>query len=385
MKKITAIVLCVLLAMSALVVLTACGTTEYVVSFREYNSKIIYQGKTINGKAVEPKAPTKEGYDFKGWYKTLTATVDGDGKTVYNFADEMDFDKAVDGDLDLYAKYEVSAKPAPSSNPYYVVGSFAGDSWNGNGVADLNRMLKPVDGVLTATFTVLPGVEFKLKYADVGWHDDLDVAFGALKGVTLAEGVELTDTGVTKAEDLFVTGNPTEPAKGNIKLADAVVTANKQVKIKLTYVESNKAINIEVLDISDAPVVDDSCPSGYRVVGVINGADVWNSNDGAYKMAQDENNKSIYTKTLTLKAGEQLKVKENLFKTDGSANWDGKSFGVAAIDKVTLDTGVTLPTGVTEEQLFTGSDNIEVGVDCEITLTLDYATKKLTILVTAIG
>ncbi|MCM1290214.1 MAG: InlB B-repeat-containing protein [Corallococcus sp.] len=383
MKKITAIVLCVLLAMSALVVLAACGTTEYVVSFRESNSKIIYQGKTINGKAVEPKAPAKEGYDFKGWYKNVST--DADNNLVFD--DVMDFDKALDGDLDLYAKYEVSEKPAASSNPYYVVGSFAGDSWNGNGCADSNRLLIPdAEGIPTAKFTVLPTTEFKIKYAAVGWHDDLDVAYGALKGVTLAAGVELTGIdGVTDANGLFTSANATEPAKGNIKLSDATIAANKQLQISLTYVESSKSINIKVLAITDAPVVDDSCPSGYRLAGQFGSDDAWNTNDGKYKLTKDATDGNLHKITITLVAGSSFKVKENLFKVDGSANWDGKSFGY---DKVTVTKAddVTLPTGVTTDQLFTdgGGGNIQAAKDCTVTLTLDYAAGTITIHVTEI-
>lgn len=393
MKKITAIVLCVLLAMSALVVLAACGTTEYVVSFREYNSKVIYKGKTINGKAIEPKAPVKEGYDFKGWYKTLTAT-EGDNGTEYTFSDEMDFDKAVEGDLDLYAKYEVSTKPVPSSNPYYVVGDFAGDSWNGNGVADLSRMLKPVDGVLTATFKITAKQNFKVKYADVAWHDELDVGFSALKGVTLAEGVTLP--GELTKDNLFVDGG------GNISVAAAAAAAQIELKIKLTYAENTKSINIEVLEVKACEHVyaSGACTkcgaadpaggptpyeNGYRVAGKINGIEVWNSNDGTYKMTQDATNKNLFTITLSLKVGDQIKVKENYFNADGTPNWSGNSYGHGAIGKVTLDDGVTLPTGIADAaDLFTGSDNIEAANDCTITLSLDFATGALNILVTEI-
>lgn len=395
MKKITAIVLCVLLAMSALVVLAACGTTEYVVSFREYNSKIIYQGKTINGKAVEPKAPAKEGYLFKGWYKTLTTTVDDSGNTVYNFADEMDFDKALDGDLNIYAKYELDVKPVASSNPYYVVGDFAGDSWNGNGVADLNRMLKPADGVLTATFNITAKQNFKVKYADVAWHDDLDVGFGALKGVTLAEGVTLPDE--LTVENLFVDGG------GNISVAAAAATAQIELKIKLTYAENTKSINIEVLQVKACEHVyaSGACTkcgapdpaggptpyeNGYRVVGKIGGNDkLWNSNDDAYKMTQDETDQNLFTATLSLKVGDQIKVKENCFNVNGTPNWDGASYGHGAIGTVTLDDGVTLPAGISAAaDLFGGSDNIEIAKDCTITLSLDFATGALNILVTEI-
>lgn len=374
MKKITAIVLCVLLAMSALVVLTACGTTEYVVSFREYNSKIIYQGKTINGKAVEPKAPVKEGYEFKGWYKTLTAT-EGESGTIYNFADEMDFDKAVDGDLDLYAKYEVSSKPAPSSNPYYVVGNFADDSWNPGGIADLSRMLKPVNGILTATFKATGTQEFKLKYADSGWHDDLDVGYSALKGVTLADGVELP-AGIATVDDLIINGG------GNIKVNTILSKLGKDLKIKLTYIEATKSINIEVLEIPDNPEGPaQPWENGYRIAGTIGGADKWASLEADYALTQGEGAEShLYTKTgLTLAAGDAFKIKEN------AEGWASGDFGFGALGSVTLADGVTLPTGIeAASDLFTdGGGNINAAAACTVTVTYNFLTDKISIVVTA--
>ncbi|MCI7802545.1 MAG: InlB B-repeat-containing protein, partial [Erysipelotrichaceae bacterium] len=42
----------------------------YDVSFYDGNDKIIYSQRLVNiNQALEPEKPTKDGYEFEGWYK----------------------------------------------------------------------------------------------------------------------------------------------------------------------------------------------------------------------------------------------------------------------------------------------------------------------------
>ncbi|UKI37043.1 MAG: InlB B-repeat-containing protein [Clostridiales bacterium] len=57
------------------------GTTRYTVSFETNGgSKISSERVNRNGTLTEPTAPTKEGFDFAGWY------TDQELKTTYDFS-----------------------------------------------------------------------------------------------------------------------------------------------------------------------------------------------------------------------------------------------------------------------------------------------------------
>jgi uncharacterized repeat protein (TIGR02543 family) len=53
---------------------------------------------TSNSTVIEPTAPTRDGYDFAGWY-----TSEDEGQTLSDTA--FGFDTAITEDITLYAKW----------------------------------------------------------------------------------------------------------------------------------------------------------------------------------------------------------------------------------------------------------------------------------------
>ncbi len=208
MKKITAILLCALLALSAVAVLAACNnneTTEVIVTFRDYTSKIMFQGKTIDGYAIEGKKPAREGYEFDGWYKTLTT--DEDGLLVYT--DKFDFSKVLTEDTEVYAKWN-KLPTGGESDGYCLIGKVNGvTNWTPSDIPVSWRMTQEAD-LVTYTFTtdLASGDEFKVKTFYPDW-DTKEINYGGDKvsEVTLAEGVELPEGTETAMELFTLTGN----------------------------------------------------------------------------------------------------------------------------------------------------------------------------------
>src|SRR5690554_5841310 len=79
-----------LLFIFAFMFLSAC-TSSYTISFPEEDLEQIVVDK---GEKLELDPPTKEGYDFKGWF------------TDSNLTTEFDDTKGITEDLSLYAKWE---------------------------------------------------------------------------------------------------------------------------------------------------------------------------------------------------------------------------------------------------------------------------------------
>jgi len=78
------------------------GMTFYTVTFdTDGGSAVQNQGVARNGKIMKPADPVKDGFDFGGWYS------DKELKTEYNF------NRAVTGNITLYAKWEATLNERP--------------------------------------------------------------------------------------------------------------------------------------------------------------------------------------------------------------------------------------------------------------------------------
>ncbi len=115
-------------------------------------SAVASQTVSDNELAIEPEAPTYEGYDFAGWYLE-------DGTTKYDFA------TPVTADLTLYAKWTKKADPEPEPEPepeptatYLVIF----DSEGGSSV--------PAQTVEEGKTVVKPDDPLRLGYNFDGWY-----------------------------------------------------------------------------------------------------------------------------------------------------------------------------------------------------------------------
>lgn len=94
------------LCIAALTALSACSTAEYTVSFDAASAGTSYDAQTVNsGKTVtSPGEPSKDGYNFIGWFRDAGLTQPWD----------IASDK-VSGDMTLYAGWDKDTGDTPSN------------------------------------------------------------------------------------------------------------------------------------------------------------------------------------------------------------------------------------------------------------------------------
>ena len=165
---------------------------NYTVSFNSNGgSEVAPQIVIKNGKAVEPAAPEKEGYDFAGWQLNGAA---------------YDFDSAVSGNIELTAAWTAKT---------YTVCLPEGEGYT----------VSPVDGFTT---TVAYGGSFSFTVAyDSGVSSD-----GA---VVTANGVALTaDSGVYTVADI----------KSDVYISVSGVGSSKLCSVKFNYFSGAESISV---------------------------------------------------------------------------------------------------------------------------------------------
>ena len=133
----------------------------YDVSFYDGNDKIIYSQRLVNiNQALEPEKPTKDGYEFEGWYKE-------DGT-------KYDFNLTVTGDITLEAKWTLSK--------YDVYLNTNSGTINSGNITEYTYG----QGATLPTDVTRPGHTF------AGWYDD-----ESFSGSPVTE-ISKTDTGIKK-------------------------------------------------------------------------------------------------------------------------------------------------------------------------------------------
>lgn len=191
-RKTLAILLSALLVVSALFVLVACNpgetTTEYVITFRDYNSKILFQGQTVDGVIVQDKTLAREGYTFDGWYKNLSA--DKDGNLVYENKVTI-YGTKFTADTELYAKWNAN-EVGGDEEGYGIAGTV--NEWKTENIKWRMAHDKDHPSIYTITFDVTSTDQFKVKKFISEWKG-LECGGDKIKEVKLAEGVTVP-TGV---------------------------------------------------------------------------------------------------------------------------------------------------------------------------------------------
>ena len=99
MKKLNVVLLSLLLAIG--MIFTSCGdkdpTKQFTVTFETdggsaIESQLVEDGDT----ATKPENPTKDGYEFEGWF------------TDSAFTQEFDFEAEITADVTVYAKWKMN-------------------------------------------------------------------------------------------------------------------------------------------------------------------------------------------------------------------------------------------------------------------------------------
>ena len=88
------------------------GVTKYTVTYYDQDGVTVLMEQSVSpeGKAYE-WTPTKAGYEFDDWYTTTGFNV------------EYDFNSAVTGNLNVYAKFETAATPITNYTVTYFDGN----------------------------------------------------------------------------------------------------------------------------------------------------------------------------------------------------------------------------------------------------------------------
>ena len=172
--------------------------TEYTVTFQANGGSTV-QSKTIKEgqKVTKPTDPTREGYDFKGWYKESACT------------NEWKFDTdTVTGNITLYAKWEAKQVTPPTEK--YTITYV---SEHGTAPDKVNEAT-----TLPATLPTVADVE---GWHFVGWYLEETFETEAIPGTTLTANItlyakwEAKQIVETKYSITYVSEHGTAPEKVN--------------------------------------------------------------------------------------------------------------------------------------------------------------------------
>ncbi|MBO7536421.1 MAG: InlB B-repeat-containing protein, partial [Bacilli bacterium] len=109
------------LVLLTLLLLVGCNITMYKVTF-EVNGGSAIKDKTTAGYVARPTEPTKEGFEFAGWYIDSELT------------QEFDFKNKINQDITLYAKWtEIGSTPSGDGGGSQGGQSQGGSSGSGQG------------------------------------------------------------------------------------------------------------------------------------------------------------------------------------------------------------------------------------------------------------
>ena len=345
----------------------------------------IKQGESFKVKINETAWRTQYGYAAFTFDLAQDATVTGEagGKTmadvfVQGVNDDSNknvvvkYNVTVDMELDYSAgvvTLTVTAIDWTEQKPVQELGCLIVGDHNGWKLFDSPANLMPYDE--TSQTYKINGVQigqdgnFAVKVNEAGWERG-QFGRGCVRNVTFATSLTELPEGIDRENAIAVIGGDAGNAKANIVAKNAIT-----INVTLDY-EAGK-VDIEITAIEAR---NEAAPqAGFSIAGTING---WASETPKIAMTANEE-KTIFTKEgLALEAGSAFQIKNG-----ENGNWNPQ-FGAAAVKSVTLAQGLELPADKTSvESLFdlTG-DDIKAVVAMTITITLDWTTKEISIIVT---
>ncbi|MDE7161946.1 MAG: InlB B-repeat-containing protein, partial [Anaeroplasmataceae bacterium] len=259
---------------------------EYTVTFQANGGSTV-QSKTVKQgeKVTKPTDPTKEGYDFKGWYKDSACT------------NEWKFDTdTVKGNTTLYAKWEAKETPPTPTEKY----SITYVSEHGTAPANVAEAI-----ALPAT---LPTIADVTGWKFEGWY-----------------------TKNTYEESSKAVGGT--PLTGNITLYAKWTDLNKKTITGVTF--TSKTV---VYDGTEQSIlIAGTLPTGVTARYTNNKA----TNAGVYNasvtLSGDEYNSLTLTATLTISKA----TLPNLTFEDAVYTYDGTSYSISVVGTLPANTNVS--------------------------------------------
>lgn len=162
MKKIKwlALVIAVVLILSVMVACDKDQTKEYTVTYYD-GSNVLSTEKVEEGKTANSWTPSKNGYNFDGWFATP------------NFSHPFDFTTVINKDTQIFAKFS-SAQQVDDTREFAIVGNgtsplLATSNW-GNVITESHKMTKAENqNVYTITTDLYENDQFQFA-ADTSWN-----------------------------------------------------------------------------------------------------------------------------------------------------------------------------------------------------------------------
>ena len=143
---------------------------EYVVTFDSKEGSVVPSQQIQKGNhATRPTDPTREGYNFKGWYKDSACTEE------WKFSEDV-----VTGNVTLYAKWESKQAPQPIPEKKYSITYVSEHGTTPTTVAEA-----------TILPTTLPTVADVEGWHFIGWYLEDTFETEAIPGTTLTANITL--------------------------------------------------------------------------------------------------------------------------------------------------------------------------------------------------
>ncbi len=196
------------------------GTTRYTVSFETNGgSKISSERVNRNGTLTEPTAPTKEGFDFAGWY------TDQELKTTY------DFSAKVTKSITLYAAW--TEKDNSINQIILTIGEKAAQVFGQIKTNDVVPKIVNDRTMLPARFVA------ENLGADVSWDGDKELV--TIQGKNLKTSEDVTILITIGAEYAVVNGE-------NVKLDSPAFIENDRTYTPIRFISEHLGASVEWLE-----------------------------------------------------------------------------------------------------------------------------------------
>ena len=380
-RKTLAILLSVLLVVSAVLVLAACSK-EYTITFRDAGIKKDEQ-TTVKGK-VEYKGDEMKADDriFEGWYDAATG------------GNKIDLETAVfDKDTTLHAHWTMIGESKGYCLPGVIngvqyMGEEEKDMWDTkNAAEEPTRKLtheSATSNVYTIELTLKAADSFKLITAygeSNSWNKGKIQVGGKETTVKLATGVTLPDD--LEVEDLFNLSN----SDNNI-MPQIDMTAT----LKFTYNgnSDNSTIEITVKSVTGSAL---EAPNkvGFFVAGAFNNfydkgtVPATGDANSKYVMTADATNNLFTIEGLVIKQGQDFKVKIN--ETGWRKQYGFAAFTFSLADDATVTGeagGKTIADVFVQGSNEDSNKNVVVKYNVTVNMELDYSAGIISVTVTAI-
>ncbi len=246
-KKILIFLLVMILALSCTVMLTACGTTTFTVTFdTDGGSAVASQTVAKDGTVTKPADPTKDGFEFAGWVDSngdefsFSTAITADTTITATWTEEtvtpdpvVSYKVTVDGEEQTVVSGEKAVEPTQPTKTDYT---FAG--WvDGNGDAfDFNTAIT-ADTTVTSSWGV--GTESQLSAALTAGDSVVsltnDIELTNTVSITNSVVIEGNGFSISFAVSALSVGNDTSAVTVVINNVDFVATASMSYAVHSTF------------------------------------------------------------------------------------------------------------------------------------------------------